>query len=453
MSNIVVDKNNLNSYKLKITALSPVHIGTGEVYEPTNYVIDNNIFYLFDEVLFYKSLSALDKNSFNYKLSDYMQIIDFYKAHRQNAIGIAHFECDVSTEVQNAYNKQKNKDGTKNKNLLEIQTTFKNPNTYRAIIPGSSIKGVLNTALQIYPAKIKENNIRQNLIVSDAILLSGGVEIGRADRRHKKPDKKSKKGKDQRIEVIKPKSEFIFSIDSKFTFEEMKRALGRFHAQRKDSRYKESQNSFIARVGKNVGKEYVVDDGRNVTNTYGEPVATHFLYSSNTLKDEQFGWIKIELISEDEYKKSLDNIQTQEREYFDNLEQKQKTLKEKIQKIEQEAKARKEKAKAKKEAAKAALEAEAKKKEQEELARQEALSKLSPLEREVEMLYEENPSSPKDILLYQAIEKGKFADNRKEALEYLCKLMKENGNWKESGKPPKKVKRTQQVISWLKEMD
>jgi len=447
MSNIVIDKNNLNSYKLKITALSPVHIGTGEVYEPTNYVINNNLFYLFDEVLFYKSLSALDKDSFNYKLNlrDYMQIIDFYKAHRQKAIEVAHFECDASTEVQKAYNKQKNEDGTENENLLEIQTTFKNPNTYRAIIPGSSIKGMLNTALQIYPAKIKENNIRQNLIVSDAILLSGGVEIGRANRRDKKPDKKSKEGINPRIEVIKPKSEFVFSIDSKFTFEEIKRALGRFHAQRKGSRYKESQNSFIARVGKNVGKEYVVDDGRNVTNTYGRPAGTNFLYSSDTLKDEQFGWIKIELISEDEYKESLENIQAQEREYFDNLKQKQKTLKEKIQKIEQDAKA-------KKEAAKAALEAEAKKKEQEELARQEALSKLSPLEREVEMLCKENPSSSKDVLLYQAIEKGKFADNRKEALEYLCKLMKENGNWKESGNFPKKVKRTKQVISWLKEM-
>jgi CRISPR-associated protein Csm5 len=446
MSNIIVDKNKLNNYRLKITALSPIHIGTGEAYDPTNYVIDKNVFYVFNEVLFYKGLSTLDKNSFNNKLNDYMQIIDFYKTHRESAIGIAHFECEVSAEVQNAYNKQNNKDGTKNKNLLEIQTTFKNPNTHRAIIPGSSIKGMLDTALQIYPRKIKENDIRQNLVVSDAILLSGGVEIGRADRRHKNPDKKSKEGIYQRIEVIRPKSEFIFTIDSKFTLEEIKQALNRFHAQRKDSRYKESQNSFIARIGKNEGKEYVVDDGRNVTNTKGKPVATHFLYSSDTLKDEQFGWINIELISEDEYQKSLDNIQIQEREYFDNLAQKQKILKESIQKAEQEAKTRQQEVKA-------ALEAEAKKIELEKLAKQEVLSKLSPLEREIEMLCEENPSDPKDTVLYQAIESGKFEENKKEALECLCKLMKENGNWKESGKPPKKVKRTQQVLAWLKEIN
>ena len=31
----------MKTYKLKLTALSPIHIGTGEDYEPINYVIDN----------------------------------------------------------------------------------------------------------------------------------------------------------------------------------------------------------------------------------------------------------------------------------------------------------------------------------------------------------------------------------------------------------------------------
>ncbi|MDR1450778.1 MAG: hypothetical protein LBI57_00365 [Helicobacteraceae bacterium] len=30
----------MKSYKLKLTALGPAHIGTGADYEPTNYVID-----------------------------------------------------------------------------------------------------------------------------------------------------------------------------------------------------------------------------------------------------------------------------------------------------------------------------------------------------------------------------------------------------------------------------
>ena len=30
----------MKTYKLKLTAISPIHIGTGEEYEPINYVID-----------------------------------------------------------------------------------------------------------------------------------------------------------------------------------------------------------------------------------------------------------------------------------------------------------------------------------------------------------------------------------------------------------------------------
>jgi len=29
--------------QLKLTALTPIHIGSGEIYEPTNFIIDNNI--------------------------------------------------------------------------------------------------------------------------------------------------------------------------------------------------------------------------------------------------------------------------------------------------------------------------------------------------------------------------------------------------------------------------
>ncbi|MFN3630150.1 MAG: hypothetical protein ACK4XK_08890 [Casimicrobiaceae bacterium] len=37
-----------DSYRLHITPLSPIHIGTGESYEPTNYVIDDGILHEFD---------------------------------------------------------------------------------------------------------------------------------------------------------------------------------------------------------------------------------------------------------------------------------------------------------------------------------------------------------------------------------------------------------------------
>ncbi len=377
--NIVVDKNNLHHYKLKLTALSPIHIGTGEAYEPTNFVIDKNKLFAFDEVLFYQSLNQLDKQTFDKKIQsgDYMQIIDFYKKKCEEAKAISFFECNVSIQITNAYNKQINKNGSKNKNQFVIEKTFNNPNTYRAIIPGSSLKGMFETAMQNYVKPPKPSNeIRQNIIISDALLLNGNVEIGIANRRHRNPVKKSKDGIYQRIEVIKPASEFVFSLDTKFTFEEIKLCMKKYHQKRDNTRFEETNESFIVRIGKNVGMDYVVDvdDVSRLKNKDRKPLATHFLYTSDKLKDEQFGWIKIELISDDIYDKAIEDIRSQEKEYFKNIEMKQKEIKVKIQQTKDEAKIQEEKKQQEKKAEeKARLEAKIK--------REAQLASMSPVEK------------------------------------------------------------------------
>lgn len=423
---IVVNKNKLNKYKLKITTLSPVHIGTGEVYEPTNYVIDDDKLYGFDEVLFYKSLSNEDKKLFTSKLNDYMQIIDFYKSKKDEAKKIAYFECNISKRVKKRYDSQYNKDGSKNKNQLEIQTTFKNPNTYRAIIPGSSIKGMLDTVLKIYPKKIKDNDVRQNLILSDALLFNGDVEIGFADRRHRNPQKQSKDGIYQIVEVIKPESTFIFSIDTSFDFNTIQKSTREYQNKRENSRYEETKESFITRIGKNVGKDYVVevDEMSEVVNKDGRPLATHFLYNSETLSDEQFGWVKIELISNTEYDKSIKEIEIQEENYSNNIKQKQKEIKDKIKKIKDEVKA----LALKKEHEK---EEEARRKREENQKEQERLLSLSPLELKIDELIKKEPTTPKVTLVLKAIN-GDYFNDKKEALDYLVTLMKNENIWKET---------------------
>ena len=40
--------NFLDTYDLVISTLSPVHVGCGEDYEPTNYVIDDDTLHAFD---------------------------------------------------------------------------------------------------------------------------------------------------------------------------------------------------------------------------------------------------------------------------------------------------------------------------------------------------------------------------------------------------------------------
>ena len=94
----------LTTYKLKLTTLSPVHIGTGEDFEPTNYVIDAGTLYEFDEVIFYKSLSDLDKKALDTKLgSGWLEIIEFYKTKKEEGKKVAIYECLVSKEIQDKY--------------------------------------------------------------------------------------------------------------------------------------------------------------------------------------------------------------------------------------------------------------------------------------------------------------------------------------------------------------
>jgi hypothetical protein len=437
----------MHSYKLKLTTLTPVHIGTGEDYEPTNFVIDGDRFYHFDEALFYKSLPLLDKKTFDSKLGDWMQIIDFYKTNTSKAISISKFSCYVSTTVSERYRMLKNKDGSKNNNSFQIAQTFKNPNTFRPIIPGSSIKGMLDTILQIYPQKIKENDERQKLILSDSLLVSGGTEIGymrRGDRDKSKIIDKNG-GISSIIEVIKENSEFIVSINTIYTFQELQEMIKNYHLKRENSMYSETNNSFVARIGKFSGMEYLVDDIKNaVQPKTGKPLGTHSLYDfKGTLK--QFGWVKFELISDDEFQASLSEMKTQEIAYFDTLRENQRETVEAI-------------AKAKEESRKLASEkAEKVRREQleaEEKVRQvqARMASLSPLELKIDehVQAEPNKGQAHYITILNALKKGDFDDFKIEALQWIKQQMVASGEWKETSNKPAKDKAHQRTLEIIK---
>lgn len=429
--------------KYKITTLSPVHIGTGEDYEPTNFVVDSGKFYNFDEVLFYKSLNSLEQDSFNQKLHNWLMIIDFYKSKAKEATKIARFDCKVTKAVEERYKKLKNEDGTKNSNQFQIAQTFKNPNTFRAIISGSSLKGMFDTVLKIYPPKAS-NELRQKLIISDALMVDGELEIGYSYRKHKNPSKSNESKIPQMVEIIKPNSTFICQIKSEYSFDKFQSMMKSYHDDRKDSIYKETDNSFIARIGKYCGKEYMVDDGKNVKNSYEKPIATHTVYEKN---DEPFGWIKIELIEDSEYRNLFEKIRYQENAYLHTLEEKQKEIIDRLN----EAKLKAEQERIAKEQKKLQ---EQKKAEEKVKLEQERLSLLSPLELKLDELYAQNKSMPKTTLILQNIKNGKLDEFRDEALKLLEKLMKENKEWKEkpTGKKPEKDKEYQKTLEVKKLM-
>jgi len=439
-------RDGLNTFYLKITTLSPLHIGTGESYEPSNFVIDNGKLFEFDEILFYQSLNTEDKNLFSQKLNSWMNLIDFYRSKSKEAKGLARFECKVSKKVENTYKKLKNDDGSKKKNQFQIAETFKNPNTHRVVIPGSSIKGMLDTILKIYTKKEKSNEPRQKLILSDAILLDGTSEIGCAYRKHKNPSKTARSEIPQMVEIISKGSTFVLSITTEHSFKKIQEMMRAYHDVRRDSEYRQTANSFVARVGKFCGKEYMVDNGKNVLNSYDKPIATHTLYESG----DSFGWIDIEQITKEEYSIAIESIIRQEKEYYALLKERQKDIVEMIasQKEGQE-KLRLEKERNK--------EAEAKAEQEEKAKREAELASMTPLEKQIdELVQHDKGNTPKSTLLFNAIKNNQFENERLEALIYLKSLLIEEKKWKENStaKKPERDKvhkRTLEVAKMLKE--
>ena len=375
----------LNHFKFQIRALSPVHIGSGEVYEPTNFIIDEGKLYEFNEMLFYKALTNMDKKVFNSKLQDWMSIIKFYKDHRDVAKQISVFNAPVTKKVEDKYNTIINKDGSKNKNQLEIHRVQRNPNSRRLIIPGSSIKGMFGTVFKIYPTIIKDNKVRQNLIVSDALALQSISEIGYSYRKHKHPGKESKNEIPQMVEIIKEGATFIVSVSTTKSLEDIELMMKNYLDERKETRFAFPTDGFVARVGKFSGKEYMVDDGRNVLNRYGKPVATHTLYETD---DEEFGWLEFKLIDDDEYRNRLEEIKLQETAYYDELHQRQKKIVESIE-LQKEANRRAIAEKELKEKEDAEREANLKAEEEAKLAAMTLVDKLIYSYKDISLLINE----------------------------------------------------------------
>lgn len=162
----------LETCNLTITTFSPVHIGCGEDYEPTNYVIDNNRLYEFDPVLLMRNLSENDRDKFARAVENGLrEIQSFFYRHKAKAVELGHRRAQVVPAAQQFYDRrvgqvaQHEGGGRSVLNKLEIARTAFNPATGLPILPGSSIKGAIRTALlenlrngKRYPVATKESN-------------------------------------------------------------------------------------------------------------------------------------------------------------------------------------------------------------------------------------------------------------------------------------------------------
>ncbi|PKO88413.1 MAG: hypothetical protein CVU16_13965, partial [Betaproteobacteria bacterium HGW-Betaproteobacteria-10] len=143
--------NFLRSAQLALTPLSPIHIGCGEDFEPTNYVIENGLLYGFDP-----SRAVLPEN-LRQRLSqlgdkaDLLGIQRFFREHRQHFIPHAHVLMPVAAGLAADYEKQvgqvANNEGNGNRVFNQLFIERASHSTNRPYIPGSSFKGALRTTL------------------------------------------------------------------------------------------------------------------------------------------------------------------------------------------------------------------------------------------------------------------------------------------------------------------
>ena len=198
--------NETKNYKIKLKPISPIHIGTGEAYEPLNYVIDRGAddkyyMYVFDEFEFFKKLDEKSKDEFM-KIMDrssnisLLKLQSFIKNRMALAKNLHYRKILVSKDFGKEYIEkagkivQIEKDAQEIINKLLVEKTFISPNLKKAIIPGSSLKGAIATAfweMKVIDEEQQYNDVKKvmsatnkknpffHLLISDSKIIKSSI--------------------------------------------------------------------------------------------------------------------------------------------------------------------------------------------------------------------------------------------------------------------------------------
>ena len=141
----------MKNYRIALTPLSPLHVGCGEVYEPTNYVVDpvKSLMYAFNTASVKVSDSARAEMMKAALTGRYQEMRTFFARHLTDFRPWASAILPMDAASLTAYRKMFNPQGKQKDTEFAVQRT-----AYRqllqgtcAYIPGSGLKGVAKTAL------------------------------------------------------------------------------------------------------------------------------------------------------------------------------------------------------------------------------------------------------------------------------------------------------------------
>jgi len=146
-------------WQLAITPLSPVHLGTGQDYEPTGYVIDEGALYEFDGLAALGVLPEAERVKLA-KILDgapsqamLRHVQAFFFNNRNRLVAASRRAVRINPSMEAFYQDrigqvaQRETGGREVQNRLEIERTAFNAATGAPILPGSGLKGAIRTAL------------------------------------------------------------------------------------------------------------------------------------------------------------------------------------------------------------------------------------------------------------------------------------------------------------------
>ncbi|MBQ3643339.1 MAG: type III-A CRISPR-associated RAMP protein Csm5 [Candidatus Riflebacteria bacterium] len=142
----------IKNYKVKLHVLSPIHIGMGDAYDPTQFVIDKDgLMYVFDTNDFLKSLDSEKSMEFCKLADNANNPVPVFRFFRDNfdivKDKIRYRQVEIPSDLCSRYNEICDSESFPQKqiNQFELRRNIYNPFKNVPYIPGSTIKGALKT--------------------------------------------------------------------------------------------------------------------------------------------------------------------------------------------------------------------------------------------------------------------------------------------------------------------
>lgn len=233
----------LQKHTLKLKVVCPVHIGCGEVLEPSRYTIDEETLYLFDPIELAAKLTPRQREAWLNVSDHVLKLQNFFKTVKKEAMASAHTRIEVAPSIARDFQEKIGKvvnfeghGGSDVINSLEIMAHIREGNG-NLFIPGSSVKGALKTAFfQHYLNKKSdksvavahdrkgnpkfsdewfgrfENDIFSKLKIEDFHADEPQSRIVWAIDRNRKKSEEDDNSLSQRIETLVPESEYFADV-------------------------------------------------------------------------------------------------------------------------------------------------------------------------------------------------------------------------------------------------